>query len=48
MKTIDKGDEMVNYQSLKIVFTELDARLKRLREEGGVTEYIKVEDSEQQ
>ena len=48
VKTIDKGDEMVNYQSLKIVFTELDARLKRLREEGGVTEYIKVEDSEQQ
>lgn len=46
VKTVEKGDETVNYQSLKITFTELDARLKRVREENLVEEYIKLEESE--
>lgn len=43
VKTIEKGDETVNYQSLKVSFTELATRLERTREEGKVEEYIKVE-----
>lgn len=48
VRTVEKGDQTVSYQSLKVSFTELDNRLKRLREEGGVTEYIELEEGSNQ
>ena len=44
IKTIEKGDQMVSYQSLKVPFTELDKRLENLRKEKLVEEYIILED----
>ena len=42
VKTIDKGDQTVSYQSLKIAFGELDRRLEDLRKEGMVEEFIEL------
>ena len=45
VKTVEKGDQGVSYQSIKIEFTELDKRLLNLREEGLVEEYIELEET---
>lgn len=42
----DKAESRVNYVSIKIPFTEFDNRLKNVREENRVQEYIKVGDTE--
>ena len=43
----DKAESRVNYVSIKIPFTEFDNRLKNVREENRVQEFIKVGDKEE-
>ena len=45
LKLIEKSDGRVNYVSITIPFTEFDNRLKNVREENRVTEYIELKDS---
>ncbi len=42
VKLIDKTDTEVNFVSIKVSFTEFDAKIAELREAGAVTEYIKT------
>ncbi len=42
----DKSDAKVNYDSLKIPFTEFDNRLKNVREENRIEEYIEIPTSD--
>lgn len=43
VKLIAKNNAQVNYESLKIVFTEFDNRMAEIREKGLVSEYITFE-----
>lgn len=40
IKLLDKADARVNYASIRIPFTEFDKRLKNVREENRVEEYV--------
>ncbi len=46
VKLISKTETEVNFVSIEVPFTEFDSRLKQLREEGKVSEYITVEPKE--
>lgn len=48
VKTTGKGDGKVSYISLYIKFTEFDNRLKEVREQGRVKEYIDIPTLEQE
>ena len=43
LKLLAKSDGQVKYVSLKVPFGEFDRRMKMIRKEGKVTEYIKVD-----
>ena len=42
VKLIDKNDTEVNYRSIKVSFNTLNERLKEVREQGKVKEYIYI------
>lgn len=42
VKLINKTDAQVNFVSIKVPFAEFDNRMAELRENGGITEYIKT------
>lgn len=44
VKLNDKTDSQVNYESIKINFSEFDAQVAQLYKDGKVTEYIQIED----
>lgn len=46
VKTLEKGDQTVSYQSLKISFTELNRRLEDLRKNDAVEEFITLDETE--
>ena len=47
VKLNEKSDSKVNYSSLKIPFTEFDNRLKNVREENRVEEFIEIPGTEE-
>ena len=46
VKLVDKTDSEVNYKSVKVPFTVLDAKLAQLRKDGKVEEYISIPEIE--
>ena len=44
VKLVDKTDSKVNFVSIKVPFTEFDEKFKSLKEDGGIVEYIKVDE----
>lgn len=47
VKVIDKTESQVSYESLFVKFREFEERLKELRENGEVKEYIKLEENQE-
>src|SRR5690606_28468437 len=43
VKLLEKTDTQLNYEFIQILLTEFDRRLKELRDEGKIHEYIKVD-----
>lgn len=43
VKLIEKNDNEISYESIKIKFTEFNSRLEKLEKEGKVKKYIKVD-----
>jgi hypothetical protein cdiviTM7_03053 len=43
VKLIEKSDNEINYESIKIKFTEFNSQLEKLEKEGKVKKYIKVD-----
>ncbi len=43
VKLIEKSDNEISYESIKIKFTEFNSRLEKLEKEGKVKKYIKVD-----
>lgn len=48
VKLVDKADARVNYVSIQIPFTEFNNRLKNVREENRIEEYIEIKEEDQQ
>ena len=46
VKLVDKADSKVNYVSIQIPFTEFNNRLKNVREENRIEEYIEFPEDE--
>ncbi len=46
VKTIEKTETQVHYESLYIKFTEFDKRVAEVRDAGGVVEYVTFDDAE--
>ena len=44
VKLINKNDTSVNYESLKVSFTEFDKQVKQIREQNNFKEYITIDD----
>ena len=43
VKLIEKNDNEISYESIKIKFTEFNSQLEKLEKEGKVKKYIKVD-----
>jgi hypothetical protein len=44
VQLLSKNDTSVNYESLKISFTEFDKQVKQIREQNNFKEYITIDD----